>query len=128
MNVFISGGCKNGKSFYAQRLARRQADEAEEEHARIRRHLSERDGWGFTTLECGKNLLSLLDDPQVDPSGVFLAAVFRIYGDFRGGFLSGKSGHAVCCFYYIAGTFRLQHHQPDTDADQPVSRAVIPLL
>ena len=27
MNVFISGGCKNGKSFYAQRLARRQADE-----------------------------------------------------------------------------------------------------
>ena len=86
MNVFISGGCKNGKSFYAQRLARRQADEAgsplyyiatmiphdEEDHARIRRHLSERDGWGFTTLECGKNLLSLLDDPQVDPSGAFL--------------------------------------------------------
>lgn len=142
MNVFISGGCKNGKSFYAQRLARRQADEAgsplyyiatmiphdEEEHARIRRHLSERDGWGFTTLECGKNLLSLLDDPQVDPSGVFLAAVFRIYGDFRGGFLSGKSGHAVCCFYYIAGTFCLHHHQPDTDAYQPVSRAVITLL
>ena len=28
MNVFISGGCKNGKSFYAQCLARRQADEA----------------------------------------------------------------------------------------------------
>lgn len=41
---------------------------------------------------------------------------------------TGKSGHAVCCFYYIAGTFRLQHHQPDTDADQPVSRAVITLL
>lgn len=142
MNVFISGGCKNGKSFYAQRLARRQADEAgsplyyiatmiphdEEDHARIRRHLTERDGWGFTTLECGKNLLSLLDDPQVDPSGVFLAAVFRIYGDFSRGFHSGESGHAVCCFYYITGTFRLQHHQPDTDADQPVSRAVITLL
>ena len=39
-----------------------------------------------------------------------------------------KAGDAVCCFYYIAGTFRLQHHQPDTDADQPVSRAVITLL
>ncbi len=85
MNVFISGGCKNGKSFYAQRLARRQADEAgsplyyiatmiphdEEDHARIRRHQTERDGWGFTTLECGKNLLSLLDDPQVDPPEYF---------------------------------------------------------
>lgn len=86
MNVFISGGCKNGKSFYAQRLARKQADESgrplyyiatmiphdSEDRARIRRHLAERDGWGFTTLECGKNLLSLLDDPQVDPSGAFL--------------------------------------------------------
>ncbi len=55
MNVFISGGCKNGKSFYAQRLARRQADEAgsplyyiatmiphdEEDHARIREDLTE---------------------------------------------------------------------------------------
>ena len=86
MNVFISGGCKNGKSFYAQRLARKQADESgsplyyiatmiphdSEDRARIRRHLAERDGWGFTTLECGKNLLSLLEDPQVDPSGAFL--------------------------------------------------------
>lgn len=86
MNVFISGGCKNGKSFYAQRLARKQADESgrplyyiatmiphdSEDRARIRRHLAERDGWGFTTLECGRNLLSLLQDPQVDPSGVFL--------------------------------------------------------
>lgn len=86
MNVFISGGCKNGKSYYAQCLARRQAEEAgaplyyiatmiphdEEDHARIRRHLAERDGWGFTTLECGRNLLSLLQNPQVDPAGVFL--------------------------------------------------------
>ncbi len=86
MNVFISGGCKNGKSYHAQCLARRQAEESgaplyyiatmiphdEEDHARIRRHLAERDGWGFTTLECGRNLLSLLQDPQVDPSGVFL--------------------------------------------------------
>ena len=70
MNVFISGGCKNGKSFYAQRLARRQADEAgsplyyiatmiphdEEDHARIRRHLTERDGWGVTTLETGSTV------------------------------------------------------------------------
>ena len=28
MNVFISGGCKNGKSYYAQRDAKRQAGAA----------------------------------------------------------------------------------------------------
>lgn len=64
MNIFISGGCKNGKSIYAQQLAKDQtpghgplyyiatmepADE--EDHARILRHQQEREGWGFTTLE-----------------------------------------------------------------------------
>ncbi len=86
MNVFISGGCKNGKSYYAQRNAAEQAAESgkplyyiatmiphdEEDRARIRRHIAERDGWGFTTLECGKNITSLLHDENVDNSGVFL--------------------------------------------------------
>ena len=44
----------------------------EEDHARIRRHINERDGWGFTTLEQGKNLPELLDDKTVDKDGVFL--------------------------------------------------------
>lgn len=60
MNIFISGGCKNGKSYYAQRRAKDMAENAgvplyyiatmiphdEEDRIRIRRHLSERDGWG----------------------------------------------------------------------------------
>ena len=86
MNVLISGGCKNGKSYYAQKLARDRARELgkplyyiatmiprdEEDRARIRRHLAERDGWGFETLEQPTDLTALLEDPQVDKSGVFL--------------------------------------------------------
>lgn len=86
MNVFISGGCKNGKSYYAQKRAQNMARQLgkplyyiatmiprdEEDRARIRRHLAERDGWGFETLEQPMDLTALLDDPKVDPTGVFL--------------------------------------------------------
>ena len=49
----------------------------EEDHARIRRHLSEREGWGFETVEQGVNILDALGSKttggqQVDPNGVFL--------------------------------------------------------
>ena len=51
----------------------------EEDRARIRRHIAERAGWGFQTLEQGLDLPELLrrgggragSDP-VDPNGVFL--------------------------------------------------------
>ena len=86
MNIFISGGAKNGKSYYAQKRARIMADEKncplyyvatmiphdEEDHARIRRHIKERDGWGFDTLEQGRALPALLEDETVDRNGVFL--------------------------------------------------------
>ena len=86
MNIFISGGCKNGKSYFAQQKARDMAKELgvplyyvatmiphdEEDHARIKRHISERDGWGFETVEQGKNLAEILQDDKVDPAGVFL--------------------------------------------------------
>ena len=63
MRIFISGGCKNGKSFYAQRLAKLQGENAPlyyvatmrpvdaEDGERIRRHRGEREGWGFITVE-----------------------------------------------------------------------------
>ena len=83
MNILISGGAKNGKSYYAQKLAKQMAENGadcgkiqtvplyyiatmipydEEDHARIRRHIAERAGWGFETLECGKNLRRLLQN------------------------------------------------------------------
>lgn len=62
MRVFISGGCKNGKSFYAQRLAKAQQTSGlyyiatmvptdAEDDERVRRHRNEREGWGFKTIE-----------------------------------------------------------------------------
>ena len=80
MRTFISGGCKNGKSYYAQRLAQSAGQPLyyiatmiphdEEDQARIRRHRNERDGWGFETLECGTDILSCLE--HADPTGSFL--------------------------------------------------------
>ena len=80
MSTFISGGCKNGKSFYAQRIAKAAGrplyyiatmiPRDREDDARILRHRQERAGWGFETLECGADILSCLD--RADPAGAFL--------------------------------------------------------
>lgn len=84
MNILISGGCKNGKSMFAQEEAKRQAEEKgtplyylatmipadEEDRARIKRHISERHGWGFTTIEQGQGICGALE--KADAKGVFL--------------------------------------------------------
>lgn len=82
MNIYISGGCKNGKSSYAQRAALCLAgngphyylatmiSSGDEDNARIRRHLSEREGLGFETVECGRDLAGIL--PALDPNGTVL--------------------------------------------------------
>lgn len=91
MNFLISGGCKNGKSFYAQQIARDMAQKQalplyylatmipvdDEDRARIRRHLKEREGWGFDTIEQGLDICSCLGGKtvigaKVNPKGVFL--------------------------------------------------------
>ena len=64
MNIFISGGAKNGKSMYAQHLAKQMAEGDrelyyiatmdpvdEEDEIRIQRHIEDREGWGFETIE-----------------------------------------------------------------------------
>ena len=85
MNVFISGGCKNGKSLYAQNLAKSMAEKDgralyyvatmiptdDEDRQRIQRHLAERDGWGFETLEQGRCICDALKG-NVDVRGAFL--------------------------------------------------------
>lgn len=82
MTVFISGGAKNGKSTLAQNLAVSLAGGGthyyvatmipvdEEDEDRIRRHVADRDGLGFETLECGRNILSCLE--KADKNGTFL--------------------------------------------------------
>lgn len=91
MNYFISGGCKNGKSYYAQKVAQNMARELgvplyylatmipvdDEDKARIQRHLKEREGWGFDTIEQGLNICDCLNGSTVtgqpvNDNGVFL--------------------------------------------------------
>ena len=81
MIVFVSGGAKNGKSGFAQNLAVKLADGGkryyvatmipvdEEDRERIRRHVADRAGLGFETIECGSDILSCLN---YDKNGSFL--------------------------------------------------------
>lgn len=76
MNYFISGGCKNGKSFHAQRIAKEMAEKTgkplyylatmephdAEDDARIARHIADRDGWGFTTIERPTDICGIFPD------------------------------------------------------------------
>lgn len=82
MIVFITGGAKNGKSSYAQQLAVELAGGGpryyiatmipvdQEDRERIRRHIADREGLGFETVEQGRDILRCL--PQVDRNGSFL--------------------------------------------------------
>ena len=84
MKVFISGGCKNGKSYFAQSLAKQIAEESggplyyiatmiphdDEDRARIRRHIEDRDGWGFETIERGRDIKRIFD--KASENGTFL--------------------------------------------------------
>ena len=79
MTVFISGGAKCGKSSFAQNLTVALAGNGkryyvatmiptgEEDFNRIRRHISDRDGMGFETVECFKDIMDV-----ANPHGTFL--------------------------------------------------------
>ncbi|MHC1748436.1 MAG: bifunctional adenosylcobinamide kinase/adenosylcobinamide-phosphate guanylyltransferase [Cellulosilyticaceae bacterium] len=83
MKIFISGGCKNGKSTHAQELAKRQQKinrplyyvatmkpTDSEDIARIKRHICERDGMGFETVEISRDIKKLAS--ICDNEGSFL--------------------------------------------------------
>ncbi len=86
MNIFVSGGCKNGKSFYAQRIAKKMAlkkglplyyvatmiPRDNEDRMRIARHIDDRRGWGFQTIEQPVSLLKICSRGDVNLEGVFL--------------------------------------------------------
>ena len=82
MKVLLSGGCKNGKTGTAADLALRLAGTDgrriyvatmipydDEDRARVSRHIEERAGMGFETLEIGRNIASALD---AGPDAVYL--------------------------------------------------------
>ena len=82
MTILLSGGSKSGKSLFAQELTLRLANGGrryyvatmipadDEDRTRIRRHLAEREGMGFETIECGRELLACLQ--AADRNAAFL--------------------------------------------------------
>lgn len=86
--VFVSGGCKNGKSSFAEQWVSDQAVEGrplyylatmlpkdDEDHARVARHRASRAHIPFTTLELARDfdlLIRAIDTGAIDAGGVFL--------------------------------------------------------
>lgn len=82
MTVFLSGGCKNGKSTLAEQTAvhlsrpgrlyylATMIPHDDEDRARIARHVGSRAGLGFQTVECGLGLEKSL--AQADRDGTYL--------------------------------------------------------
>ena len=82
MRLLFIGGCKSGKSSTAQRMARTLTQGSpmyywatmephdDEDLARIRRHIADRDGWGFTTIERARDLTAEL--AGITPAGTVL--------------------------------------------------------
>jgi adenosylcobinamide kinase/adenosylcobinamide-phosphate guanylyltransferase len=73
MNILISGGCKNGKTGFAQSVAVKLSPDGnriyvatmipydEEDRKRIDLHIADRADLGFSTLETGRNISSCLN-------------------------------------------------------------------
>jgi len=82
MTIFVSGGCKNGKSSLAQNAAVALSRNSrlyyvatmipsdEEDEVRICRHIENRAGLGFETIECGMDILDCLNG--TDKTACFL--------------------------------------------------------
>ena len=104
MRIFISGGCKNGKSTYAERIAKQQCMQPNplyyiatmravdnEDTARISRHQTARDGMDFITIEQPEVIEGIL--AKCDNNGSFLLdsltallanEMFGVSGDYDG--------------------------------------------
>lgn len=80
MIYLLSGGAKNGKSSLAQDIVCASAEKRyylatmiphdDEDRVRIQRHIENRAGMGFETVECGTEILSSLE--RMDPAGAVL--------------------------------------------------------
>ena len=123
MRILLLGGSKSGKSHLAQALCRKLAEGGPmiywatmepvdgEDRERIRRHVEDRAGWGFTTLERGRDLrlvaeevkdatvlldsvTAALGNEMFTADGVDADAAARLAGDLL--YISRRCRHFVC--------------------------------
>ena len=112
MTYFLSGGSKSGKSMLAQQISKslpaphyylatlRPTDA--EDRAIVARHLRERDGWGFETVEQGTNICAALDSRTVSGQPVERGGVFLL--DSVTALLSNEMFHADGSVDFDAGS------------------------
>ncbi len=104
MKIYISGGAKNGKSIFAQEIAKKLSSEGhlwylatmeprdDEDDARVLRHRKERAGWGFKTAEWGRNIA--LHCEEYDCKGTYLVdSVTALLSNEMFGGMSGDINH-----------------------------------
>ena len=124
MTVFLSGGAKCGKSSLAQELAVQLSGDGKryyvatmissgaEDDERIRRHVADRDGMGFETVECFHNILDCLK--TADENGTFLVdsvtsliqnSLFPVEKDYE----MDLSGAECCAEALIAFAHKVRH-------------------
>ena len=108
MIIYVSGGCKNGKSSLAEDWAGKlrgseplyyiatMIPHDDEDRARIKRHIASRAGKDFITIECGKNISEII--PQLDKKGTYLMdSVTALLGNemFQGEIIDKDAGKRV---------------------------------
>ena len=91
MSLLIAGGSGSGKSMLAQRIVRAMPAPRwyvatmipvdQEDHRRIARHRAEREGWGFGTLEQGRDILRALDAASPGDSFLIDSATALLAGE-----------------------------------------------
>ena len=109
MRILLIGGSKSGKSTAAQRLCRHLAAGAplyywatmtprdSEDPQRVLRHVADREGWGFRTIERSTGLTAAL--PDIDKRGaVLLDSVTAALPPSRSTFTALTPGTAASAF------------------------------
>ncbi|MBR0156298.1 MAG: bifunctional adenosylcobinamide kinase/adenosylcobinamide-phosphate guanylyltransferase [Clostridia bacterium] len=99
MKILLVGGSKSGKSRLAQRLAKALSAGGpmyywatmepvdNEDRERIEKHLADRAGWGFETVECGRGLESApLPEGCENASVLFDSVTALVTNEMFGGF------------------------------------------
>lgn len=106
MKIYISGGAKNGKSMFAQEIAKKLSEDGhlwylatmeprdDEDEARVLRHRKEREGWGFKTAEWGRNIA--LHSKEYDCEGTYLVdSVTALLSNEMFGGMSGDINYSA---------------------------------
>lgn len=119
MIILISGGCKNGKSLYAQKIINLLAVDKEkyyiatmnpvddEDNQRIIKHQQERKNWGYITIEQSTDIVKVTDVCIKDSSALIDSTTALLANEMFGSKLINDHAHikVIDHFKYISKHF-----------------------